>query len=228
MLTDYQGRLESDGLTDLRRLEHSDWKGVSGEQDGRLTTRYGHFFPEDGSLVEVVFLWPKGRDVVLERQILESFSFVPAADGFIRWRAFGLDLRASDTHELWKASVRPGTVELKFTAQKGYREQRFGRYGMIEEWLAGTPGTWLKTQIPKGFKILTETRHTRQSHEIFTINGLRSFPQVKNIIRGRREIKASAWICPQDKRRTVCFSFPPDESWIWSPASASVAAITTR
>lgn len=200
MLRDYQSRLEEDGLEQVRRLEHQRWHGVRGEQNRRLTTRYGRYFADDMSLVELVFLWPKEWDKALEKRILDSFRFEAPQDGLVRWCAFGMDLRVSATHDLWKASVGPTNTELRFTTQKGYREERFGRYGMPEEWLATNPGAWLLTWLPRGFRIEQQTRHLRNSHEIFSVKGLRTFPTVSNLFRGRREIKASAWICPEDKR----------------------------
>lgn len=200
ILHDYQSRLEEDGLEDVRRLEFPNWHGVRGMQDQRLTTRHGRFFAANQSLVEVVFIWPKEWDKALERRILDSFQFEAPQDDLVRWRAFGMDLRVSATHQLWEATALPTSTILRFTAQKGYREQRFGRFAMPGEWLATTPGRWLHTQLPKGFRVDHESRHERNGHDIFTIKGLRTFPTVSNLFRGRREIKASAWICPEDKR----------------------------
>jgi hypothetical protein len=200
MLADYQSRLEEEGLAETRRLEHHRWQGVSGREERRLTTRYGRYFPEDKSLLEVVFLWPKDRDVALEKRILDSFFLELPADGLAHWRAFGMDFHVSASHDFWKAYAQPTSMQLKFTAQKGYREQRFARFGMVDEWLGTNPGVWLRTWIPRGFRLDQQTRHIRDGHEIFTIKGLRKLPTAKDWFRGRREIKASAWICPQHKR----------------------------
>lgn len=200
MLHDYQSRLEEDGLQRIRRIEHQRWHGMRGEEGRRLTTRYGRYVAEGRLLLELVFLWPKEWDSALEKRILDSFRFLPPEDGLQRWRAFGMDLRASAGHDLWKANVPPTSAELLFTTQKGYREQRFCRFAMPGEWLETTPGAWLLTRLPKGFRLEHQTRHLRDGHEIFSIKGLRSFPTVANMIRGKRYIKASAWICPEDKR----------------------------
>jgi len=200
MLADYQSRLEEDGIECVQRIEHRRWRGVSGQEGRRLTTRYGRYVGENQSVLEVVFLWPKNRDPALERRILDSFAFQPAVDDLVRWRTFGLDLSVSETHDLWKVSAQPTSTTMKFTAQKGYREQRFGRFAMVEEWLAGTPGQWLRTWLPRGYRIERQTRHIRDSHEIFSISGLRSPPTLRDAFKGRRRIKASAWICPHDKR----------------------------
>ena len=200
MLTDYQSRLEADGFERLQRTRHDRWHGVSGEQEHRLTTRYGRYVEDNHALLEVVFLWPKNRDPALERRVLDSFAFQPATDSTVRWRALGLDLDVSATHDLWQVKADPAATTFRFTAQKGYREQRFGRFGMVEEWLAGTPGQWLRTWLPKGYRIQTETRHLREGHDVFRINGFRNPPTVRDLFLGRRQIKAAAWICPQDKR----------------------------
>ncbi len=200
VLRDYQSRLEEDGMEGVSRLEFPKWHGVRGMQGRRLTTRHGRFFAENQSLVEVVFIWPKDWDKALERRILDSFQFQPSQDGFVRWCAFGMDLRASHTHQLWETNAQPTSTTLRFTAQKGYREQRFARFAMPEEWLATTPGQWLHTQLPKGYRIDQETRHERNGHDIFSLKGLRFPPRVSDLFRGRRAIKASAWICPETKR----------------------------
>lgn len=200
MLHDYQARLEEDGLQGVRRLEHQRWHGVRGEAGHSLTTRYGRYIAEDRSLIELVFIWPKEWDSALEKRILDSFRLIVPEEGLVRWRAYGMDLRVSAGHELWKADVPPTSAELLFTAQKGYRSQRFSRFAMAEEWLTLSPGDWLLTRIPRGFRIDQQTRHLRDGHEIFSVRGLRSLPTLKNMFLGRREIKASAWICPEDKR----------------------------
>lgn len=200
MLHDYQARLEEDGLQRVRRLEHQRWHGVRGEAEQGLTTRYGRYLAEDRSLVELVFIWPKEWDSALEKRILDSFRLIHPENGLAHWRAYGMDLRVSAGHDLWKVEVPPTSAELLFTTQKGYRSQRFSRFAMVGEWLTTNVGDWLCTRIPRGFRVEQQTRHLRDSHEIFSIKGLRSFPTVKNMFLGRREIKASAWICPEDKR----------------------------
>ena len=99
MMSDYDAKLRTDGvMTGIHRTRSGPWKGVEGRMDTTLTSRYGRYFPEEKSLIEIVFLWPEKKDSAVVKTILNSVGCVPVVrEQFRRWKAFGMELLCDST-----------------------------------------------------------------------------------------------------------------------------------
>ncbi len=202
MLTDYQARLDEDGLQDTRRIQCAGWQGVSGVlPDRRTTCRYGAHLADLGCLVEAVFLWPKDRRSDIESAVLESLhSEAPTAEGLVHWQAFGLDLHTGRGGRLEYCRADPGLAEFGFSFGRRRVWERFSRRGLLAQWLTVPVPEWQRRSIPKGFRMLQSRQEDQHGHSIARLSAERSSPRLADFWQGRREYRAAAWRCPHDGR----------------------------
>ena len=198
MMSDYLASLRERGMTDGARFKHRAWYGVGGELDGQATTRLGRWFPAERSVVELVFLWPRNKDAALMRQIADSVTEEPEHGGrFRRWRAFGMDLLAAKDLPLRSCTVEPANVGMTFADQKSRSVERFGRRGMVREWLKQTPEQWLRRWVDEDLRGIRTSVLDVRGHSVNLLAGELTVPGLR---RRRANYDAAAWICPADGR----------------------------
>jgi hypothetical protein len=201
MMSDYQARLLERGMKNVCRADHGPWRGVGGEGPEGRSTRFGRFFPGESCLVELVFLWPEERDVPLERGVLDSVAEEPAdGRGSRRWRAFGMDLRASRGLALERCTVEPAHVEMVFADAAGRREERFARRGMVGNWLRGSVGDWLRRSVPREVTALAAETRAVDGHDVDSVRGEQRDRGWRGMLGRRSAYEGEAWICPADGR----------------------------
>ena len=177
------------------------WEGIAG-RDGRLFVgRFGRYFDPERCLVEIVFLWPESRDSELEERVLASVGVEPAGpDGLRRWKAFGLDLWATDGLPLLGCRVEPAHASLTFAGGAPERREQFGRFGMVSEWLHGTTREWLRRQSLGSVELEAESSQSVSGHAIETLRGLRRPRGLGRFVGRGVACEAAAWVCPADGR----------------------------
>jgi hypothetical protein len=199
MLSDYLVRLADEGMQDGKRSNRSGWSGIVGSQDGQTFSRFGKHMPNEGCLVELVFIWPEERDADIEKSVLQSFREVAAEDdGRRRWRAFGMDFLAPAQTVLQGCTVQAAMAEMTFSEQHGRTVARFGRRGLVNDWQRGSMDAWLSRWVFGDMTVQTH-RHTADAkgHDIHRVEG----PQkIKGLLRKHPPCLAEAWLCPSDKR----------------------------
>jgi hypothetical protein len=202
MLSDYRSRLEEDGIRETRRLQCGGWQGVYGVMpDGRATSRYGAYLSTLGCLVEIVFLWPKTRHEPTEAQILASVrAEEPTPAGQVRWRAFGMDLLTPVGSFLEHCAADPAFAQLTFSAERRRIWERFARRGLVPHWLHEPVADWLRHTTPRGFRTTFEREQDNHGHTLALTRAERKTPRLPDLLWGRREYAAAAWICPRDGR----------------------------
>jgi hypothetical protein len=202
MLSDYRSRLEEDGLTDTARIQCSGWQGVSGVlPDQRTTCRYGSHFAPLGCLVEAVFLWPRTRHLPTETAVLASLRpEPPSAAGHVRWQALGMELLTGSGGLLEECTADPAYAQFNFSFGRRRNWERFSRRGMLPAWLRGPVPDWQRRAVPRGFRTLEERQEDRHGHTIARLRAERRLPLLPDLIWGRRELRAAAWVCPRDGR----------------------------
>ena len=206
MMSDYQARLLELGMKNVRHANHCPWRGIEGEGQEGLSTRFGRHFPGAACLTELVFLWRDGRDPALERDVLDSVAEEPPhGSGAKRWRAFGMDLLASEGLALTRCTVEPAHAEMVFTDKAGRREERFARRGLVSEWLRGPVRDWLRSRAPREVSAVSaEARHVG-GHCVETIRGEMRARGLAGALGRRTRYEAEAWICPGDGRLYAAF-----------------------
>ena len=198
MMSDYLASLRERGMTDCARFKHRAWHGVGGELDGQATTRLGRWFAAEQCVVELVFLWLRKRDTALMRRIADSVAVEPEYGGrFRRWQAFGMDLLAAKELPLRSCAVEPANVEMKFADEKGRSVERFGRRGMVREWLKRPPDQWLRRWVDSDLRDIRTSAIGVRGHSVDLLAGELVLPGVR---RRRAKYDAAAWICPADGR----------------------------
>lgn len=202
MISDYQARLDEDGLQETRRLQCAGWPGVSGVlPDRRTTCRYGAYFPELSCLVEAVFLWPKARHEPLEKDVLASLRPEPAtAAGQVRWQAFGMDLRTRRGGLFEHCTADPGFAQFNFSSARRRIWERFSRRGLVSQWLKESVSQWQRRTVPRGFRVVWERDQDRYGHTVSVVRSERAVLRFADLWFGRREFQAAAWCCPRDGR----------------------------
>lgn len=198
MMSDYLASLRERGMKDGARFRHRAWHGVGGELDGQATSRLGRWFPAERCVVELVFLWLRKQDAALMRQIADSVAEEPEQGGrFRRWRAFGMDLLAAKDLPLHSCTVEPANVEMTFSDRKKRSVERFGRRGMVREWLKQTPERWLRGWVDSDLRDIRTSVVDVRGH---SVNRLAGELRLRGPMRRRAKYDAAAWICPADGR----------------------------
>jgi len=205
---------------DAIRCALGPWQGVEGRQGGvgqasRLpagrmpaplegalwTSRFARHFGEASCLVELILLWPEGRDESLQRAIVQSVAVEPRrADGLERWRAFGMDLLAAGGLALEACKIDPGWARMVFSSASPERRATFERLGMLSEWLEGSVRDWLRRQTVGTVAVEDQSTRLVNGHSVETLSG-RWRPRWFSGLFGRAAaFSAAAWICPTDGR----------------------------
>lgn len=202
LLTDYQARLDEDGIRDTRRIQCSGWQGVYGVMpDRRATSRYGAYLTPLGYLVEIVFLWPQARHEPTEAQILASVRpEEPTPAGQVRWRAFGMDLLTPAGSFLEHCNADPAFAQFCFSSERRRTWEHFARRGLLPHWLHGPVPDWLRRSTPRGFRTTWEREQDNHGHTVAVTRAERKTPRLPDLFLGRREYAAAAWVCPRDGR----------------------------
>jgi hypothetical protein len=200
MLSDYTVKLQDQGVEGIEPIAVSGWHGLIGRQEGTVITRFGRYFESEGCLLELVFPWPGQRDRALEKQILQSVrAELPQADGQVRWRAFGMEVRVPADYELTSCTQDAGRTEFVFSPPKGFGERRFLRLGLIDNWLKGPVEQWLRTQKPRNVLVRKRETVSQGAYEEFRAYG-RSKLWHRGIHLRKPYYAARAGICPNDGR----------------------------
>lgn len=196
MLDDYARQLAPETPGQVVRVQQAPWLGLAGTFEGVATSRFGRFLPGEKYLVEAVFLWPRERDLPLERQVLASLDELPRDEQWQRWRAFGLDCRGSAGLELQTCEVQPAAAHLVF-APKGnsLRTEDFSRWGMVEHWLRTGVEDWLAARRPRQATQIATGQRRLGDHQVYFVSA-----RVPGRLLGRCHYQAAAWVCPRDRR----------------------------
>ncbi len=206
MISDYMQRLRDDqDMESGSRCDHGGWHGFQGKIKGAWNSRFGRYFDEHKRMLEIVFLWPDKVERSLTREILETIAPIPKG-GLQRWRAFGLNAKASADLEFDTCSVQPGLAQMTFADERSAeRMESFERLGMVDSWMDGTVREWLEGKEPQNLSKAEYSAETIGDHEVVRASG--AVPPLKfpKIGRDNYLYTAAAWICPKDGR-LYCFS----------------------
>jgi hypothetical protein len=199
MMSDYKAKLTDDGLQDAEIVERGGWHGIEGASEDAFLARYGRHLDGLYRLVELVFIWPDGRDEDLEEAVLDRFRAAEARpDGLARWRAFGMDLLAPGDVAMTGCDVKPACAELRFSDSRERTQETFGRLGLVSQWLSGSVADWLRQRIPeKARELSCKPIRTAEGHEGFDAEARIPGP---GLIHRSRPYRARAWMCPHDGR----------------------------
>jgi hypothetical protein len=202
-LADYISKVKQDGvIADAAEQREGPWYGLVGHMGPLLNSRFMRYFRRESCMLQLVFLWPDGRDAQRERQVLRSVDDVPPRKGNTRrWRTFGLDLHADGALTLKRCAVEPGNASLTFgDAGAGPGEEQFRRMGFVKYWLNGSVRDWLCMQRPPRVKIHAQDTSEVAGHRVERIEGTRPASGLKRLLGKRQRFEAAAWVCPADGR----------------------------
>ncbi len=200
MMNDYAAQLRARKMPDVRRASAAKWPGLRGVEDGVETSRFGYYFDAESCIVEAVFLWRTEREPALERAVLKSIAGEPAGpDDARRWRAFGMDLFAPPGAGLEETRILPGEADLVFADPQGRSRLRARRIGLVDRWLTGDLGAWLRQARRRG-RAQRERVWTDRGHTVFHIEGQGPDPGWRRLARGPTWWTSDAWRCPGDGR----------------------------
>lgn len=201
-LSDYGNKLKTDhSNASIRPVETSGWNGLDISGKEMNTSRFGRFFGEESCLLEIVFIWPEAKDSDLTRDVLESVRERPSLDGTTRWRAFGMDLQASETVTLQACVVEPARAEMRFGNGKSpIPTELFQRLGLVPNWLKGSVPQWLEMQVSSDVIDIQQSGTTIRGHDIACVEGILQQGPLRRLVRKPPKLRAAAWQCPQDGR----------------------------
>jgi hypothetical protein len=197
MLSDYAAELMRDGESRPRRVRRAEWYGLEIRNGPESASRYGCYIGDHGYLLEAVFPWPSRVDRPLAHAVLDSIHVETAnADGFRRWRAFGMEVLAPPGLDLQSCRVLPAQAEMVFADKRSRRELRVERLGMVSEWLRGSPTDWVKKTAPPHMAEAPACVTQRNGHDIVRLIGKsRGLPG-----RQRAVDERCGWRCPESGR----------------------------
>jgi len=202
LLDDYQGRLRQQSQNvETDRIRSGKWSGIDSRTDNLISSRFGSFFEGESCLVEIVFLWPEAKDGSLIKSVLATFGEEPAERLRLRrWKAFGMDLLASEGLPLVECMLEPARAKMVFADEKQTQLETFERLGMVSQWLDVPLADWLEMQSPKDTRIDNKECRSLQSHEIEVVDGTVKGRSSLPLTGKRFHYNAEAWICPKDGR----------------------------
>jgi len=203
-------RLADDSASRLRRQDDvrdvtvkslHQWRGAVTELDDATHTSFAAYYPGERCLIEVTFFTPGARDERMENKVLKSIREEPAAAGYRRWRAFGMDLLASDDLPLQRVIAQPANAQMVFgEVNNPLREEKFERLGLIAEWLTGSVADWVRKRAPREVTVREQTDADYHSHHYDIVVGDRPVAGASRLLGRRSSYAARAWICPVDGR----------------------------
>lgn len=205
MSDDYKAKLIQDGIQEPATIKHHPWHGVTGiEKDNRIS-RYCTYFNDRTFLIEAVFLWPEENtakhDHHFETKLLDTIKIEPIQDdGLQTWKVYGMSILAPYAHRLDDCTAAPGKVKLTFCNNKETEYETVSRAGFLKVWMKNGIDDWLKTVVPKEYKIISLDHTSQEEHDIWTAEATIEKSVLKDWLKGRRRFTAVAWICPHDKR----------------------------
>lgn len=201
-ITDYISKLrEQESMPDAERLDRHGWVGLDGHMGALRNTRFMKAFSRESAVVQLVFLWPNGRDPEVEGRVLRSVrDDRPSRNGLRRWKTFGLDVHARDGLELSGCTVEPAHVTMRFGDDRSAHREEYRRLGMVEQWLDGPVERWLRLQLPPNVRIDSDETEELRGHRYARISGTRPAEGLKLLLGQRRRFETSAWVCPTDGR----------------------------
>lgn len=202
LVQDSCGRLSQQGVQEeeLTPLTWGAWRGLEAWQNNWASTRVARHFGGEECLLELVFLWPGRPDEALARTIVASVAPTPPSPaGTRRWRAFGMDLEVPEGLTLQTCEALPAQAELVFAA--GKQEMRYGRRGLVQEWLRGSIADWLRLQLPAGAESDELPQTTQyEEHSITSLSARHRPVGLWNLFAPAVHYAAAAWLCPSDNR----------------------------
>ncbi|MBD3240200.1 MAG: hypothetical protein GF331_06405 [Chitinivibrionales bacterium] len=205
-IDDYVTKLKQDEIMpDARALNRAGWHGVEGHVGGVLNTRFFRYLPSEQCVVQLVLLWPDGRDVSLEEHLLSGIGEERPINGeYRRWRAFGMDLTTREGLRLSECRIEPGNATMSFAPEnKSHAQETFRRLGFVSHWLHGSVEQWLEVDAPREMRIERRETETRSGHVLVNLAGTRPSHGAARMIGKRDRIDICAWKCPHDEHLYV-------------------------
>lgn len=177
------------------------WDGLVRETADGVVMHAARFFREMRWAVEVTIIWPDGRDVELERTILEEIDAPDPHAEMRLWQAMGMSVAIDGRYDLSSSSSRVGRVCWEFiTNDRNVPTLSLERLAMVEYWLDGSLQDWLVDELPTGFSAVR--------YEAVNYNGHRGQQLISHAaagifsrLRGFRQVRLDlAWLCPAEGR----------------------------
>lgn len=205
MMRDYESALAGE-WEGIRRIKCRGWPGLTGRRRDEVVSRFGCWLPEIELLLEVVFIHPERRDEALEARIMATVRAVPPeADGFQRWRAFGMEMRVPRDFSLGECVVEPARVGLRFDGRNKPDRWIFRRYGMVASWLKLPVRDWLESQAGEFVRNVRVKPGGGGAADLYRIEG-EWHP--RGLLLPRGAYAAAAWVDGQDGRlhHAICIT----------------------
>ncbi len=185
-------------------LGQPEWRGLV--QDGPVgqVVHAGRFFPAQSMLVELVLIWPQGRDQQIETAILRSVA--PTIDRpVLTWRALGLHVELEREFDLTEASSHVGRVCWTFERAKPALWLTIERLAMGKFWLKNDLPSWLAKERPEKFRPINLTTSSGSQsavdagHQIVRLDSQWGGRVARLFRRAQRQVDFG-WLCSEQER----------------------------
>jgi hypothetical protein len=173
------------------------WRGLVRKEDKGTIVHAARYFAPEHCLVQLILIWPGGRDVGIESKVLESVR--PVGKGQVTpWRALRLSAGVPSEFEMIDAPSPAGRVIWHFRrAIRPHMELKIERIALPEYWLKTPLDEWLVGDLPPGFKVVEQRKITfagHQADELVSRKGI--LPGVLGALDLRRIDRS--WLCPRE------------------------------
>ena len=202
MVVKHRDRLEKE--TELSDLSEAppEWKGLLRKTPaGGVVIHAGRFFQAQRLLAEVMLVWPSGRDVALERAVLQSIEPQGPQDNRKRWRAMGIEMTAPCDYDVFETAADVGRVKWTFR-REALKEPSFTiqRIALPEYWLNEPLAAWLPKQLPPGHEVVDSGPTPCNGHDGQQLLSRCSLGRL-SALRGRVRVRQDwVWQCPIERR----------------------------
>lgn len=175
------------------------WFALVRRKRPRQVVHAGRYFAQAGTLVEVVFSWPDGRDEEVERTVLRSVA-LPAPGDPVLWEALGFRVLVPAAFALTRASHLVGRIQWRFRRSvRPAANLTLERLAMGRYWLKTALGDWLAGERPQGFRVARESLVDCSGHDGMEVLSRRGGLLAAVSGRGEQEL-SRAWSCGKEER----------------------------
>ena len=177
------------------------WRGTVRDTPQGLVVEAGRVFPERKCLVEVDVIWPDGRVVELEQQLLQSVH-LSAPDSPERvWRAMGLHATTGTRFELVEIEAEVGRVTWRFEANKKAGPWlTVQRIALPAAWLTEALMGWLESDQGKRSRLVSSRTTHYAGHEAEQVITVRKTGGIGGLFGQVRSRSDVAWQCEAEGR----------------------------
>lgn len=129
--------------TSVMTGQSAGWQGLVTEVDDKIIVHAGKYLTEEKILLEVIMMWPYGRNRRLENKILSSIKASRKNTEIQSWQAMGIRMKIARDFDLVNFESESGRITWKFGEKEEKPSVTVRRIAVPKYWLNRSLEEWL-------------------------------------------------------------------------------------